>query len=80
VLVPGAQVGRCGELGEGARSVREPGEPVELDEEVAVGGEDERDVQALADTVELALLQPVRRRQVLALASMRRPRPAGCRD
>jgi hypothetical protein len=55
LLVAGTQVGRGGELGEEARRARQPGEPIELHELVAVGGEDERHGQALARRVELAL-------------------------
>ena len=50
-----------------ARGAGQAGEAVVLDEQVAVGGEDEGDVEALAGGVELGLLKAVGRRQVLGL-------------
>jgi hypothetical protein len=47
-----------------AGAVGHSGNPVELHDQVAVGGDDERGVQAFAGAVHLGLLQPVRGREM----------------
>lgn len=67
LLVAGAQLGRRGKLAERPGCARDATGPVELHELVAVGGEDEGDVEPSAGPVGLGLLQPVAGREVLRL-------------
>jgi hypothetical protein len=66
-LVAGAEVGGRREVGHRARLGRTPGEPIELDEQVTVGGEDERNVEAPGLGVALGLIQTLPRRECVLL-------------
>lgn len=67
LFVPRAQVRGRWELSEFAWRVRETGEAIELDEQVAIAREDELHVEALRSRVQLGLLQPMSRWFVLGL-------------
>jgi len=61
LLIPGAERGRSREFRDGLRRGGQPGEAVELDKLMAVGRENELDVEALALGVPFGLVETVTR-------------------